>query len=121
MTSYQAAQSVYSASKDSRESQRITLKDGRTLGYGEWGDRAGRAIFYFHGYPGSRYEAALADETANRIGARIIGLDRPGMGLSSLKPGRQLLDWSDDVSEAADAYRMFDAREDGCIKVVFEP
>ncbi len=25
------------------------------------------------------------------------------------------------LEEAADAYRMFDAREDGCIKVVFEP
>jgi len=79
------------------------LQDGRTLGYGEWGDLAGKAIFYFHGYPGSRYEAALADEAATRIGIRLIALDRPGMGLSTPRPDRRLLDWPDDVLEAAAA------------------
>lgn len=87
--------------RDARTSQTITLKDGRALGYGEWGDPAGKALFYFHGYPGSRYEAALADESGGRLGVRLIALDRPGMGLSSPKPGRQLLDWPEDVLEAA--------------------
>jgi pimeloyl-ACP methyl ester carboxylesterase len=85
-----------------RESLTITLNDGRTLGYGEWGDPAGKPILYFHGYPGSRYEAALAHEAATRIGIRLIALDRPGMGLSTPKPHRRLLDWPDDVLEAAD-------------------
>ena len=92
--------------RDSRTSQTITLKDGRALGFGEWGFRAGRVIFYFHGYPGSRYEAALAGEAAARAGVRLIALDRPGMGLSSFKPGRRLLDWPKDVLEAADALRI---------------
>lgn len=84
----------------------ITLKDGRTLGYGEWGDRAGKPLLYFHGYPGSRYEAVLADEAGTRLGVRLIALDRPGMGLSSFKPGRRLLDWPDDVLEAADVLEV---------------
>ena len=86
-----------------RDSLTIKLKDGRTLGYGEWGDPAGKPLLYFHGYPGSRYEAALVHEAARRAGARFISLDRPGMGLSSFRPGRQLLDWPDDVLELADA------------------
>ncbi|UCG23881.1 MAG: alpha/beta fold hydrolase, partial [Chloroflexota bacterium] len=97
------AKRVAAFTASSRTGQTIILKDGRTLGYGEWGYRAGRVIFYFHGYPGSHYEAALADEPATRAGVRLIGLDRPGMGLSSFKPGRRLLDWPDDVMEAADA------------------
>lgn len=43
------------------------------------------------------------DETARRVNACIIAVDRPGMGLSDFKPGRQYLDWPDDVTELADA------------------
>jgi len=89
-----------------RTSQTIKLKDGRTLGYGEWGDPAGTALFYFHGYPGSRYEAALADEAGTRHGIRLIALDRPGMGLSSPQLGRRLLDWPEDVLAAAAALEI---------------
>jgi pimeloyl-ACP methyl ester carboxylesterase len=83
--------------------QTITLKDGRALGYGEWGDRTGKPVLHFHGYPGSRYEATLAHEAARQVGVRFISLDRPGMGLSSFKPDRRLLDWPDDVLELAGA------------------
>ena len=34
---------------------------------------------------------------------RLITIDRPGYGLSSFQPGRQLLDWPDDVVQLADA------------------
>lgn len=40
--------------------------------------------------------------TAERLGVRLIGLDRPGSGRSDEKKGYQLLDWPDDVVEVAD-------------------
>lgn len=81
----------------------LRLADDRTLGYSEFGDPAGDPIFYFHGHPGSRLEAALLHEAAIRSGARLIGTDRPGMGLSGFQPGRRILDWPADVVQVADA------------------
>jgi len=78
------------------------FRDGRNLGYAEYGRPDGTPVFYFHGYPGSRLEAVLADCTAARMGFRFIGVDRPGYGLSDPKPARRLIDWPDDVSELAD-------------------
>ncbi len=81
----------------------LQLHDGRLLGYAEYGDPKGQPLFYFHGHPGSRMEAQLGDVAASRHGVRIIALDRPGYGRSDFKPRRTLLDWPDDVVEAADA------------------
>jgi pimeloyl-ACP methyl ester carboxylesterase len=85
------------------ELRQLKLRDGRRLGYSEYGDRDGKPIFYFHGWPGSRLEAQLAVPTAERYRARLIAVDRPGFGLSDFKPKRTLLDWPRDVSEVADA------------------
>jgi pimeloyl-ACP methyl ester carboxylesterase len=81
----------------------LALRDGRTLGYAEYGDPKGQPGFYFHGHPGSRLEARLAHEAAAPRGVRIIALDRPGYGRSDFQPGRKILDWPNDVVEAADA------------------
>lgn len=81
----------------------IRLKDGRLLGYAEYGDPAGRPVFFFHGFPGSRLEARLGEAAARRLGVRVIAPDRPGFGLSDFQPGRTIGDWPDDVVEAADA------------------
>jgi len=81
----------------------IKLRDGRSLGYAEYGDIGGRPVFHFHGWPGSRLEAELVAEGAARAGVRLIGTDRPGMGLSDFQPGRRILDWPDDVVALADA------------------
>src|SRR5947209_6974833 len=35
--------------------------------------------------------------------ARVITVDRPGMGLSDFQPGRKVLDWPADVAALADA------------------
>lgn len=86
-----------------KNSQTIKLKDGRTLGYAEYGAPQGKSIFFFHGNPSSRLAATIMDETAKRVNACIIALDRPSIGLSDCKPGRQYLDWPDDVTELADA------------------
>jgi pimeloyl-ACP methyl ester carboxylesterase len=83
--------------------QTIKLRDGRALGYAEFGDPEGKPVFVFHGYPGSRIGAELMDKAAKNVGARLIATDRPGMGLSDFQPRRQILDWPDDVVELADA------------------
>jgi len=85
------------------DSQRFTLRDGRILGFGEYGARQGRPLFYCHGFPASRLEAALTDAAAARRGIRVIAADRPGIGLSDFKPGRTLVEWPADVAELADA------------------
>lgn len=82
---------------------RITLRDGRTLGYDEYGDPEGKPLLYCHGFPASRLEAELTATAAARIGVRTIAADRPGFGVSDVKPGRTILDWADDVTELADA------------------
>ncbi len=83
-------------------SQQIILKDGRTLGYAEYGAPGGKPIFHFHGDPSSRLDAWHLNEPAKHIKARIIAIDRPGIGLSDFKAGRRYLDWPDDVIELAD-------------------
>ncbi len=87
-------------------SKTLRLEDGRSLGYAIYGDAEGQAVFYFHGFPGSRLEAQLADPVAARLGIRLIAVDRPGFGLSDLKPRRAIFDWPEDVTEIADALRI---------------
>jgi pimeloyl-ACP methyl ester carboxylesterase len=86
--------------------QTVRLGDGRRLGYAEWGDTGGRPLLYFHGWPGARVEARLADEAAKASAVRLIALDRPGMGLSDFQRGRTFVDWCADVVEVADALQL---------------
>jgi pimeloyl-ACP methyl ester carboxylesterase len=81
----------------------ITLSDGRKLGFAEFGQKQGKPLFYFHGFPGSRLEAGLAENLSKDTQVRFIGIDRPGFGLSDFKPRRTLADWPDDVVELANS------------------
>jgi len=87
-------------------SDQISLGDGRTLAYSEYGDPRGLPILYFHGSPSSRLEAGLVEPAALRFNARIIAPDRPGFGRSEFKPGRKLEDWPEDVIELANALEL---------------
>ena len=80
-----------------------TMTDGRTLAYNEYGDPEGQPLFYAYGGPGSRLEGAMYDEKAAEYGFRLIATDRPGMGRSTFKPDRVLLDYPQDLVELADA------------------
>ena len=86
--------------------QHITLADGRRLGFAEFGDPRGKPAFYFHGFPGSRLEAKLAEKISLDTHVRFIGVDRPGYGLSDFKPDRRFIDWAEDVAELADALEI---------------
>ncbi len=81
----------------------ITLRDGRKLSFADYGDPGGRPIFFFHGFPGSRFDGEYAGQVAGVMGIRLIAPDRPGMGRSDHQPKRRLLDWPADVEQLADA------------------
>ncbi|CAK7225290.1 hypothetical protein SCUCBS95973_005814 [Sporothrix curviconia] len=80
-----------------RDSQTVTLPDGRTLGFAEYGAPDGSPVIYLHGFPSNRLEGQAFDKAAKQHRVRLLSLDRPGMGLSTLQPGRTMLDWPDDV------------------------
>ena len=80
--------------------QTLTLPDGRKLGFAEWGDPEGKPIFHFHGSSSSRLEHPYLEH--HLVGVRLVTIDRPGHGLSSFQPSRQLLDWPRDVDTLAD-------------------
>ena len=86
-----------------RLNQTFTLRDGRTLGYAEYGSTDGTPVFYFTGGNSSRFEGKWFQEAALKKNIRLIVPDRPGFGLSTHQPARQLLHWSDDVSQLADS------------------
>ena len=85
----------------SSRGQVILLSSGRRLGFAEYGDPEGEPVLYFHGAPSSRL-LHPDEEITRSLGARLIILERPGFGLSDFQLGRRLLDWPDDVIEAAD-------------------
>ena len=75
----------------------VPLPDGRELAYEEYGDPAGFPVLSFHGGLSSRLDAAPAHDAARAARVRLVSPDRPGMGLSTYRPGRRLLDWPADV------------------------
>lgn len=90
----------------SKENNTLKLSDGRILGYTEYGDPKGKPVFFFHGWPGSRFSGKETDEAGKKIGVRIISTDRPGIGLSTYRKDRKLIDWPDDVIELADYLKI---------------
>ena len=80
----------------------IRLRDGRSIGIASVGRDDGFPIIHCHGSGSSRLEVKLLTARASEEGVRLIGLDRPGTGLSDPKSGYRLLDWPNDVVEVAD-------------------
>lgn len=72
------------------------------MGYASYGDPNGAPVLYCHGFPGSRLEARVYDRAGAELGVRVIGIDRPGMGLSEFVAGRRLVDWTGEVVAVAD-------------------
>ena len=82
--------------------QQIVLKDGRQLGYAEYGEAEGQPVFFFHGSASSRLDRPASEEILIEGNIRLIAVDRPGHGLSDFQPHRRLLDWAEDVVQLAD-------------------
>jgi pimeloyl-ACP methyl ester carboxylesterase len=67
---------------------RLTLGDGRTLAWREYGPPDGQPLLRFQGMPGSRNSRHPHEESYDRIGVRVIVADRPGYGASTRLEGR---------------------------------
>ncbi len=80
-----------------RQDHTMTLPDGRTLGWAQYGAIDGQPLLYFHGGVSSRLDIEFANSYCQEGGIRIIAPDRPGIGISSPQPKRSLLDWTSDV------------------------
>ena len=79
--------------------QILSLPDGRTLGYAEYGVPNGSPLIFFHGFPSSRLEALGLDGILRRRNLRVIVPDRPGFGVSTFQPHRRITDWPADVQD----------------------
>ncbi|MGZ4129051.1 MAG: alpha/beta fold hydrolase, partial [Actinomycetota bacterium] len=81
---------------------RLTLRDGRTLAWREYGVPDGRPLLRFQGTPGSRMSRHPHPESYERFGVRVIAFDRPGYGASTRLPGRGFAAIADDAAELLD-------------------
>jgi pimeloyl-ACP methyl ester carboxylesterase len=82
--------------------QQHILKDGRALGFAEYGLQTGIPILHFHGSGSSRLERPASDQILEQLDLRFISVDRPGHGISDFQTGRCLVDWPNDIAELAD-------------------
>lgn len=80
----------------------LTLRDGRQLAFACYGASDGRPVHVLHGFPGSRWQAALLDGAARASGVCLVAADRPGFGASSPQPGRHIAGFADDLAQLAD-------------------
>lgn len=82
-----------------KEDQTLTLPDGRKLGYLIVGE--GKPVFYFHGIPSSRLDVLFFKEIASSRQLQVIGVDRPGFGLSTYKQMESLSSFASDLNHLA--------------------
>ncbi|KAI0855098.1 alpha/beta hydrolase [Xylaria cubensis] len=92
---------TYSTITAQKDSQTVKLPDGRILGFAEYGSPTGKPIFFFHGFPSSRLEAAGILKLVKRKDLRIIAPERPGFGLSTFNARHRITDWPADVRALA--------------------
>jgi len=91
------------AGPNDQNSNVLKLRDGRQLGYISIGEdvlEAKLVIFWHHGHPTSRLDVTLFD-MSYFPNTCIIGVDRPGAGLSENYTARKVSDHTQDVLELA--------------------
>lgn len=87
----------------------VAVGDDRQIGFAEFGDPQGRAVFWLHGTPGARRQIPVeAREYAERKHIRLIGVDRPGIGSSTPFQYRNVLAFADDLRTIADVLGIDD-------------
>lgn len=65
-----------------KTNETLWLRDGRLLGYAEYGDLDGKPVFFFHGWPGSRLQARLQIKWHHD--SAFASSPQIGLGLDSL-------------------------------------
>ncbi|MEX2131114.1 MAG: alpha/beta hydrolase [Pseudohongiellaceae bacterium] len=82
------------------------LADGVSLAYQEFGSPRGFPVFYLHSTGGSRLECAFFDQSARKLGFRLIAVDRPGIGYSDFKNLTSLSEFAGNLLELANALKI---------------
>lgn len=80
----------------------MKLGDGRTLAFDVYGDPDGTPVIFSHGFSDSHVIRNPDDKLTASLGVRWIAADQPGVGGSSPKKGRKMVDWGPDMEELAD-------------------
>jgi pimeloyl-ACP methyl ester carboxylesterase len=77
----------------------VVVREGRKLGFAEFGPASDRTVVWLHGTPGARRQIPQA---ARRIAVqreiRVLGIDRPGVGLSTPHSYESIVDFVPDVA-----------------------
>ncbi|WP_211194169.1 alpha/beta fold hydrolase [Pyxidicoccus fallax] len=77
------------------------------LGWAQWGPEEGTPVLYFSGAAMGRSLGFGAD-VLEKLGVRLISVDRPGLGTSSPSPTRTLNDHAEDIRNLASALALRD-------------
>jgi pimeloyl-ACP methyl ester carboxylesterase len=85
------------------------LASGRPLGWSQWGPDTGRPVLFFSGAAMGR-SLGFGAAAVGRLGARLIAVERPGLGASDPNPERTLTDWPRDVAELCTILGLSDVR-----------
>jgi pimeloyl-ACP methyl ester carboxylesterase len=81
----------------------VAVSGDRQIGFAEFGDPQGRAVFWLHGTPGARRQIPVeARVYAEQRGIRLIGVDRPGIGSSTPHQYGTVADFAHDLRTIAD-------------------
>ena len=79
-----------------QRNHQITTPGGHVLAVRDLGEPDAPPVIFHHGFMACRLTGRPA------AAARLITIDRPGIGASTARPGRTLLDWPDDAATTAD-------------------
>jgi pimeloyl-ACP methyl ester carboxylesterase len=81
----------------------VAVSGDRQIGFAEFGDPRGRAVFWLHGTPGARRQIPVeARVYSEQNGIRLIGVDRPGIGSSTPHQYGTVADFAYDLRTLAD-------------------
>lgn len=81
----------------------VAVGEDRQIGFAEFGDPQGRAVFWLHGTPGARRQIPTeARLYAENHKIRLIGLDRPGIGSSTPHRYENIRAFAEDLRTIAD-------------------
>ena len=80
-------------------SRHVTLKGGYKLCYTLLGEPTGIPVVYFSAMHGSRLELLMLNEQLRELGICLIGIDRPGFGMSDAIDYAHYSDYADIIQQ----------------------
>jgi pimeloyl-ACP methyl ester carboxylesterase len=91
--------------------KKVRLCNGRILSFSECGNiESGIPVLYCFGLMTSSLAILMIHHRALRNNLRIVAIDYPGIGESTIQTDRTLESWADDVSEVLDKLKIKSVR-----------